>query len=56
MESIKNKRVSTFDIMKFFGIVVIIGHMTEHFREFIFSFHMQLFFILAGYFIIKEKL
>lgn len=57
MESIKKKRVSTFDIMKFFGIVVvIIGHMTEHFREFIFSFHMPLFFILAGYFYHKREI
>ena len=43
--------------MKFFGIVVvIIGHMTEHFREFIFSFHMPLFFILAGYFYHKREI
>lgn len=46
-----NKRVSSYDIMKFFGIVaVIVGHMTGYLREFIFSFHMPLFFILAGYF------
>lgn len=50
METAK-KRISTYDIMKFFGIMlVIVGHMTEHFREFIFSFHMPLFFILAGFF------
>lgn len=45
------QRVDTFDIMKFVGIIlVIVGHMTGLFREFIFSFHMPLFFILAGYF------
>lgn len=52
MESIKKKRVSTFDIMKFFGIVVvIIGHMTEHFREFIFSFSYAIVFYLSGLFL-----
>lgn len=47
----KSKRVDTFDIMKFFGIMmVIIGHMTHYFEHVIFSFHMPLFFIIAGYF------
>lgn len=46
-----HKRVDTFDIMKFFGIImVIIGHMTQYFENVIFSFHMPLFFIVAGYF------
>ena len=50
MEEIK-KRVDTYDIMKFFGIImVIVGHMTHYFSSVIFSFHMPLFFILAGYF------
>lgn len=45
------KRIDTYDIMKFVGIVlVIIGHMTDVGRNVIFSFHMPLFFILAGYF------
>ena len=44
-------RLDTFDIMKFFGIMmVIIGHMTQYFEHVIFSFHMPLFFIIAGYF------
>ncbi len=47
----KHKRVDTFDIMKFFGIImVIVGHMTHYFQGVIFSFHMPLFFIIAGYF------
>lgn len=57
MDPIKKKRISTFDIMKFFGIIaVIVGHMTEHFRDFIFSFHMPLFFIVAGYFYHERKI
>lgn len=48
---VKHKRLDTFDIMKFFGIImVIVGHMTPYFENFIFSFHMPLFFIVAGYF------
>lgn len=51
METKGKQRVDTFDIMKFIGIIlVIVGHMTGYFREFIFSFHMPLFFIIAGYF------
>ena len=50
-----SQRNETIDIMKGFGIIaVIIGHMGilpyVPFRHFIFSFHMPLFFILAGYF------
>lgn len=49
------KRNDTYDIMKGIGIIaVIIGHMTivpyMPYRNFIFSFHMPLFFILGGYF------
>lgn len=50
-ESATPKRETTYDIMKFFGIMmVIVGHMTIHFSSSIYSFHMPLFFILAGYF------
>ena len=49
-----NQRNETFDIMKGIGIIaVVIGHMRNvpmPIRTFIFSFHMPLFFILAGYF------
>lgn len=45
------KRETTYDVMKFFGIMmVIVGHMTVHLSSFIFSFHMPLFFVIAGYF------
>lgn len=45
------KRSATFDIMKFFGIMfVIIGHLATTGQRVIFSFHMPLFFIIAGYF------
>lgn len=45
------KRETTYDVMKFFGIMmVIVGHMTVHFSSFICSFHMPLFFIIAGFF------
>ena len=43
-----------FDIMKGFGILLVIaGHLggiNKYLHSFIFSFHMPLFFILAGYF------
>lgn len=43
-----------FDIMKGFGILLVIaGHLSginKYLHSFIFSFHMPLFFILAGYF------
>lgn len=46
-----HNRIATYDLMKFFGIIfVIIGHMTTVGVKFIFSFHMPLFFIIAGYF------
>lgn len=49
------KRNEVIDIMKGIGIIaVIIGHMGSvsiiPFHIFIFSFHMPLFFIIAGYF------
>lgn len=48
---LKHKRIDTFDIMKFFGIIMVIaGHMTHYFQGVIFSFHMPLFFVVAGYF------
>jgi len=38
--------------LKTFGIIaVILGHMNNPFNEFIFSWHMPLFFMLAGFFI-----
>ena len=45
------KRDTTFDIMKCFGIIaVIIGHLSSIGHQFIFSWHMPLFFIVSGYF------
>lgn len=48
-----NKRDSTFDVMKGIGIILmIIGHMhiPHLLRDFIFSFHMPMFFLIGGYF------
>ena len=50
-----NERNEIIDIMKGIGIIaVIIGHMWNvpevPYRNFIFSFHMPLFFLIAGYF------
>lgn len=47
------ERNRAFDIMKGVGILsVILGHMDieSYWRNVIYSFHMPLFFILAGYF------
>lgn len=48
------KRIDAFDIMKGITILLmIVGHTTGQFaslRNFIFSFHMPLFFVIAGYF------
>lgn len=48
------KRLDAFDILKGIGILLmIVGHSTGSFaslRNFIFSFHMPLFFLVAGYF------
>ena len=44
-------RDMTVDVMKGLGILAVIaGHLVETGRGFIFSWHMPLFFILAGYF------
>lgn len=47
-------RIATFDILKGIGILLmIIGHSTgkiPYLRDFIFSFHMPLFFLVSGYF------
>lgn len=52
--AIYSKRNPVFDVMKGIGIILmLIGYIatiSKGFRTFIFSFHMPLFFILAGYF------
>lgn len=49
------ERDSTLDAMKGVGIMaVIIGHLSDYFTAFIFSFHMPLFFITGGY-LYKQK-
>ncbi len=49
------QRDEVIDIAKGIGIIaVIIGHLTEFGRQFIFSFHMPLFFLIAG-FLFKPK-
>lgn len=54
MEVQKTKhRNLTIDYMKAIGIILmVIGHMSigPFFRQFIFSFHVPLFFLVAGYF------
>jgi len=51
---ISNQRNLTFDIMKGIAILcMMIGHSTwppEWLHRLIYSFHMPLFFIVAGYF------
>lgn len=48
---VTTNRENTFDVMKCIGIIaVIIGHLTSFGQDFIFSWHMPLFFIIAGYF------
>ena len=51
--NIKNIRISWIDIAKCIAIIlVIVGHTVKYnslTRNFIFSFHMPLFFILSGY-------
>ncbi|MDE6243010.1 MAG: acyltransferase family protein [Muribaculaceae bacterium] len=45
------ERDTTFDRMKGLAIILmVVGHLTDTCRELIFSFHMPLFFIIAGYF------
>ncbi len=49
------QRDEVIDIIKGVGILaVIIGHLTDFGRQFIFSFHMPLFFLIAG-FLYKPK-
>lgn len=44
------KRDVALDMMKGMGIIaVIIGHLTTYGRQLIFSFHMPMFFIVAGF-------
>lgn len=43
------QRDEVIDIVKGIGIIaVIVGHLTDVGRQFIFSFHMPLFFFIAG--------
>lgn len=50
--SVKQKYNKTFDIMKGICILLmILCHLLNHNYRFIYSFHMPLFFILAGYFV-----
>ncbi len=48
------RRIDTFDVLKGIGILLmIVGHSTgkiPYLRDFIFSFHMPLFFLVTGYF------
>lgn len=53
------KRDCTFDAMKGIGIILmIIGHMhiPHLLRDFIFSFHMPMFFLIGGYFFKPQPL
>lgn len=49
----ETKRITTWDVAKGFGIIlVILGHLLpeeSYLRSFIYSFHMPLFFILSGF-------
>lgn len=49
----KTKRITTWDVTKGFGmLLVILGHLVSeesYLRNFIYSFHMPLFFILSGF-------
>ena len=51
-EGRKANRIPWLDAVKGVGIIcVILGHMTipETLRQFVFSFHMPLFFFVSGY-------
>lgn len=53
----QNKRISWVDILKGIGIIlVVLGHIykNEHIYNWIYSFHMPLFFFAAGY-VYKKK-
>lgn len=55
----KRPRIETFDLLKGLGILLmIVGHSTgkmSGLRDFIFSFHMPLFFLISGYFFTSVK-
>lgn len=52
-----NNRDLTLDFLKGVGILtVIIGHLSEFGRQFIFSFHMPLFFLISGYLFSQKPL
>ena len=56
---LKMDRDSTLDVLKGIGIIlVVIGHRNcpKHLDDYIFSFHMPLFFIASGYFFNKKCL
>ena len=46
------RKINWVNNIKVFGILaVILGHINSPFGGFIFSWHMPLFFIIAGFFI-----
>ncbi|MBF1069294.1 MAG: acyltransferase family protein, partial [Prevotellaceae bacterium] len=53
----QTKRIEALDIAKGIGIIlVIIGHMSSSYlRDWIYSFHMPLFFIISGICFKTEK-
>lgn len=52
----ENKRIGSIDALKGIGIVlVILGHTHGLFRNYIFSFHMPLFFFISGFLFNIEK-
>lgn len=52
----ENKRLSWIDVLKGIGIIfVVLGHTHILFREYIYSFHMPLFFFISGYLFISNK-
>ena len=55
---IQEDRDETFDVLKGIAIILmIVGHCgLSPFRSFIYSFHMPLFFFVAGYFLKKRPL
>ena len=57
-ETVVNKRDISIDIVKGIGMIaVILGHMSlpEKAIDFIFTFHMPLFFLINGYFFKKKS-
>lgn len=52
------QRIESWDILKGIGIfLVILGHVTQNkdLADFIYAFHMPLFFIVSGYFLHNKK-